>query len=470
MNSVHLILDLVQSFQVAFSQPSFRNFSYLLLAWILTPGRRTITSLLHWGTLEPILFKPEKHFGVFHRFFSRARWDPDRLGEIVLSHLLAFVEGQVILLIDDTLCRRSGPRILGAGMHYDPLSSTYAGKAGRRIALSFGVNFVLIAIWVPFPYCQAGGLAVPLLFRLYRPRSVTKKAAYKKRTALAAELIECVVSWLGERQVVVIADHEYACRTVLRKLPKRVHFIGPLPANARLHHPEVPSSPGRGRPRVWGERIPTPAEWKKLSRVPWQELRLELYGYQIDLLVKEFFAVWSSAGPNQILKVILVRDPRGQYQDRYFFSTDTTLSIPQILKTFSLRWAIEVLFRNTKQFLGLETTQNGWTKSPKPRKKVAGPQADKNREPIATSRTAPFAWVAYAVVVIWYLHDGDPEKDIARVRKQSPWYLHKQSVSFSDMLFAFRKSCLQTIFEQPANNQGCQKNPLHKIWERLCAA
>lgn len=470
MDSVHLILDLVQSFQIAFSQPSYRNFSHLLLAWILTPGRRTITALLRWNPLEPRLPKPEKHFSVFHRFFSRARWCPDRLGEILLKHLLTFVEGQVVLLVDDTLCRRSGPRILGAGMHYDPLSSTYAGKAGRRIALSFGVNFVLIAIWVPFRYCRAGGLAVPLLFRLYRPRSVTRKAVYKKRTALAVELIQCVTAWLEERQILVVADQEYACRTVLRQLPKKVQFIGSLPANARLHDPEVPPSPGRGRPRLWGERIPTPAEYKELSQVPWQELCLELYGHQIVLLVKEFLAVWRSAGPDRALKVIIVRDPRGQYQDKYFFTTDTSVCIPQALKNFTLRWAIEVLFRNTKQCLGLETTQNGWTKSTRPRKKVPGPQADKNREPTATSRTAPFAWIAYGVVVVWYLHAGAPEEDIARVRRQSPWYRHKQSVSFQDMLFAFRKCCLRRIFEQPANDQGCQKNLLDQVCERLCAA
>ena len=95
--------DLVQEFQPAFTEPTFRRFRRLLLAWIATTGRRTITRLIQCpvgrGGDGPV------HHAGFHRFFTRAVWDPDRLGGILLRLVLPVLGSAVTLIVDDTLCR-----------------------------------------------------------------------------------------------------------------------------------------------------------------------------------------------------------------------------------------------------------------------------------------------------------------------------------------------------------------------------
>ena len=49
------------------------------------------------------------------------------------------------------------------------------------------------------------------------------------------------------------------------------------------------------------------------------------------------------------------------------------------------------------------------------------------------------AFATYALVVIWYLKHGEPDDDVAQVKKEAPWYLHKRAPSLYDMLAAVRR-------------------------------
>jgi len=72
------------------------------------------------------------------------------------------------------------------------------------------------------------------------------------------------------------------------------------------------------------------------------------------------------------------------------------------------------------------------------------------------------AFVSYAVTVLWYLHHGKPEDDVARVRREAPWYQHKKTPSFIDMLAAVRREIWKTRFSQhPALRLGREK--FHEI-------
>ena len=122
--------ELALSLVSVFTQPSFRNFLTLLTGWVFCLGRHTITDLIvAAGAIET------KHFSCFHRFFSRAVWNFDSLGLVVLKLALRLVpEGEPVLLaVDDTLGRKTGRHIWGAGMHHDPLRST-----PMRPVFSFG--------------------------------------------------------------------------------------------------------------------------------------------------------------------------------------------------------------------------------------------------------------------------------------------------------------------------------------------
>lgn len=428
---------LLFTFSSAFTGPSFANFVTLVAGWIRCTGRHTITGAIRYGMGA----SRGKHFSTLYRFLSRAVWDPDDLGHGLLRRLLPLAgSGGIHLIVDDTLCRHSGPHFWGAGMHHDPLASTYGRGAARWIAWACGHNWVVLALWIPLPWGR--GLAIPILWRLYRSKKLTPGAQYRKRTELAAELVRIVAGWLpAGRKAILLADTEYACRTVLRALPPRVDFVGPLPMNAALF--DLPAAqPPRGRRRRKGTRFPTPRQIAADPGTRWRTLRVPIYGRDVSLKIKTFDALWWNSCGERLVTVVLTRDPAGFLQDRAYFCTDTSMGIDQILVAFSHRWALEVAFRDTKQRLGLEEPQNGWgrrAQGARRRRKRPGAQPRENQGRRAVQRTVPLIFCTYGLVVAWYLQHGNIAQDVQRVRDRSPWYRHKLTPSFADMLEAVRR-------------------------------
>ncbi|MEK6234396.1 MAG: transposase [Planctomycetales bacterium] len=114
--------DLLQPFRYVFTAPSFALFQLLTTGWILSQRRRFVTDLII--TSDSV---GNRHFSAYHRFFSRAKWSIDDLWKQLAEMLVArFVGPDAVILIagDDTLCRKRGLNLFGAGMHHDPLISS----------------------------------------------------------------------------------------------------------------------------------------------------------------------------------------------------------------------------------------------------------------------------------------------------------------------------------------------------------
>ena len=97
-----------------------------------------------------------------------------------------------------------------------------------------------------------------------------------------------------------------------------------------------------------------------------------------------------------------------------------------------------------KQLFGIQDPQNGWSRGKRERKKP-GPQPRGSRGREAVLRTVPLGWIAYALVIIWYLKARRWESDVRRARKSAPWYRHKSTPSFADMLSALRVELLAPL-------------------------
>lgn len=444
----------------AFTEPSFRNFSHLAAGWILCTGRHTISKVLLFASLGP----PEVHHSVFYNFLARARWTVDEVSRQMFTLALRFVPpGPLYLVIDDTLCRHGGPHIWGAGMHHDPLASNYqrGGKGRGAKVFSCGHCFVIICLWIPLPWHQDKGLALPMAFRLYRPKKRCPVAAYRKKTELGRELIELVDSWtVPQCRLIVLGDQEYASRPVVLGLPERITFIGSMLMTATVFDKPGPYS-GQGRRRKKGERLLSPQQLIRSRRHQWTRQVLRIYGRDVEVMTKSQVCLWYHVAGTRAVHMIVTRDPRGRIKDRAYFSTDETMSVAELAWGFSLRWSQEEMHRNVKQHLGLEDPQNGWWRRPaghRAKKKKAGPQPHKHRGKKAVERTVPFVLVTYDVVVLWYLLKGDTATDIARSRRLRPWYLHKATVSFGDMLWSLRRELWRArLFINPEKTQGREK-------------
>ena len=468
MNST--ILPLIAHFQSAFSTPSFVNFRFLMLAWLMNPGRGWISNclraFLHMPQLYPTQRGRAKHFSCFYRLFTRAKWSLDELGYLMVRLFEPWLEDTLIIFIDDTLCRRSGPMVLGGGFHYDPLKTTYE-RGKHRVRFSFGLNFVVLAVWVRCPMVHAQGVAIPVLFRLYRSKKTCPEGKWRRRTELGVEMLEVFRGWWPGRRIELCVDDEYACKRVLAALDDQMLLTGPMRRDAALYQPERPEYSGRGRRTIWGKRILSPGELADDASAKWQERKVWVYGQHVTLMIKTCQARWKSAGKDRRLTVVVTRDPTGTYDDRYFFRTEQDAEVQDILTAICRRWTLEMSFRDAKQLLNIEDIQNGFVHRDRPtkthRRKRPGLQAPIDAEPQASKRTAPFVMLSYGFVVRWYLEHGQPDRDLKWAKLLAPWWRHKRTISFGDMLQAFRRQMEHEDLWTNPPKQGFDENYLRTV-------
>ena len=94
-------------------------------------------------------------------------------------------------------------------------------------------------------------------------------------------------------------------------------------------------------------------------------------------------------------------------------------------------------FRNCKQELGLEDPQN--------------------RVRPAVERTAPFGFLAYTLVIVWFAEAG--EFRLKEYRRRRPWYRKKETPSFADMLEDIRREIsARGVSVAPGAKKGRRKN------------
>jgi len=440
---VRSFAPLLLAFQPCFTRPSFDSFWALTCAWILCSGRRSLTRVMQSTQLTDF-----KHYSSFHRFFSQARWNLDDLSRCVFQLLLPLCPEVLVGAVDDTLARKSGRHIWGAGMHHDPLRSTQ-----KRPFFAFGHNFVVFSLQVALPFAPNKYWAFPILVRMYRKRQTARRAPgkggkleckqtgqatakqYRTRPELALEMIQIVASWIPQRTLRVLGDSEYAGRSISRHLPENVELISRMNMKAALYAlPEKTAK--RGRRRKKGNRLPSPLQLAQNKKAKWIKTTLTLYGKQVKLWYQTIDALWYPSAGQRLLRIVVVRDPSGRRRDDCFFSTDLNLTATQILEMFSLRWPLEVCFRDVKQFLGFEDPQN--------------------RVAQATTRTAPLIFLIYDLVLLWHAQVGHqlaPKSLLERL-----WYPQKDSVSFEDILRTLRHATWdERIFSDPAIDANTRK-------------
>src|SRR5262249_51181018 len=112
----------------AFTAPTFDRFALLVLAAILTPGRRTVANLVR--TLAALA--PGQR-PTSRRVLPAARWSglplACRLCRLVLRRVPA---GRPVLLVgDDTVDGHKGKHVYGKARHRDPVRSTHTYTAWR---------------------------------------------------------------------------------------------------------------------------------------------------------------------------------------------------------------------------------------------------------------------------------------------------------------------------------------------------
>ena len=444
-------LLLLLEFRPVFTKPSFGIFCHLLTGWALSCRHRYITECIFTsGNVG------NGHWSRFHRFFSHARWSLDFLCRQLARLLVArfFPTGPIYLAGDDTLCRKRGLNLYGAGMHHDPLISSRALKL-----VSWGHDWVVLCLLLRRPsWAPTKVWALPIGFRLYKNRQGLTKGKKKSkgnkqtkrptdpnhrtRPQLLVELLTLVAAWFPDRQLIVNGDSAYGGKSVLQRLPANVDLISHVHPKGALYETAPPrTAHQKGPRRKKGERLPGMAAWAADAKQPWQELTFDQFGLHAVLQVKTRQALYYKAGKDRLLTIVLTSDSQGKRPDQMFYCTRLDWDARTILGHYADRWAIEVTFENTKQWLGLEDPAN--------------------RLPQAVQRTAPMALVLHSLTVLWFDQVGHEQVQFP----ERPWYPQKQEPSFADMLTALRRLSWRAKLQQLVAERSDQEMLLMQLEE-----
>jgi len=354
-------VSVIVPFAALFRQRPWRYGQALLLGAILTPGVRTVASVLRLLGLAR-----ERRFERYHRVLSRVAWSP-RAGSRLLLGLLVrtFVPaGPLVFGIDDTIERRWGKRIRARGIYRDPTRSS----RGHFVKAS-GLRWLAVMLLAPIPW--AGRVwALPVLTALCPSERANAEAGrrHKTLTDWARQLLRQLGRWCRtlapDRSVIMVGDLSFAALELLGALAPTMTCITRLRLDARLFAPAPPRRPGTtGRPRVKGERLPLLSTVLTEATTTWARVTIAgWYGEgarEIDLATGT--AVWYQHGrPVLPIRWVLVRDPHGRFDPQALLSTELALSAPEIVGYFVRRWQVEVTFAETRRHLGVET-QRQWS-------------------------------------------------------------------------------------------------------------
>jgi len=425
--------QLFLQFSQTFTQPTFQRIFLLATGGIITIGRRTITAVLR--TMRSVI---DGHYSTYHRVFSRASWSLWPLGKVLAGAVLQFIPSDepVLVPMDDTTAQHRGKCVYGKGCHHDAVRSAH-----KHIVYRWGHRWIVLAISVKFPFTSRRW-ALPVLCALYRPEEldIAEKRRHKTAPQLARQLMAVLIHWFPQRKFVFLGDGGYASHELAmfcHRHQRHASLVSRFHGDANLYAPASRQTKKQnGRPRTKGRALPKPQQLVARRRltpatVSWYggcNRRVELTG---DV------GQWYKAGKGLIpVRWVFVHDIQGTHRDEYFYTTDTSLGLEQIVSWFTARWPIETTFQEMRAHLGFETTRQHVAKS--------------------VLRTAPCLLGLFSIICLIFAEHTRAHSINVR---NTEWY-SKAEPTFSDAIVTVRRLLWQkTIFEKASYHNGFKKLP-----------
>ncbi len=214
---------IILAFAPLFVHRSWRQAQVLLIGAILTPGRRTVASVLRiMGRAH------ERQFVNAHRILNRAAWRPRTGSRILLGMLIdAFApRGPVVMALDDTIERRWGPRIWARSIYRDPVRSS-----DSHFVKASGLRWMSLMLLVPIPW--AGRVwALPFITALVSSERACREQGRRHKPLLdvGRQLALQVRRWLPGRDLVLMGDSGFSALLFLNAMRHaRVTALGADP-------------------------------------------------------------------------------------------------------------------------------------------------------------------------------------------------------------------------------------------------
>jgi hypothetical protein len=402
-------------FRAGFTAAVWPRVLVLITGAVLAPGQRTVSAALRVMGLAD-----QPGFGRYHEVLSEAHWDGRALARTLLVHLLERLlpEGEVVIVPDDSIERRWGPRIRDRGIDRDPVRSS----RGFFVKTS-GLRWLSLAVVRPIPWARRRW-ALPFLTILAPSQRANAERGrrHKPLTRWAIQAILQTRRWLPGRAITIVGDSSFASLELIAAVRRHVRLITRLRLDASLFAPAPPRRPGQRGPKACkGHRLPKLTDVLTNPATRWTRVWVsEWYGDEGRILeIVSGTAVWYHAGlPPAPIRWVLVRDPTGQREPQAFLSTTLDDQPEAILGRFVWRWRIETTFQEVRRHLGVET-QRQWSDQ-------------------AIRRTTPVLLGLFSLVTLWageLMGDGAT----APHPRTAAWYA-KSLPTFSDAIAVVRRA------------------------------
>ncbi len=361
--------------QGAFSSPeTFARGRRHLLSHLVCFGRHTVTGLLRSQD------RTQSDWTADYRLYSEDRFDEDRIfGQVrsEIEQLGGGADAPLVVAMDDSLLRKTGPKIPGSRYQRDPLSPPFHVNFVR------GLRVLQISAAVP-QGSEGAARLIPVDFQhaalAARPR---RNAPPEVHAAYEQERAKRNINVIGRdrlihlrqqmdrdgsarRPLVVTIDGRFTNATVLRGIPDRTTLVGRVRKDCALHF--VPDlQPERGRKRKYGQRCPTPLELLKDPSHPWQAVQAYAAGQRYEFRVKTLGPVLSPMDKGAHAWRVVVVEPVSyrksknskleRRQPAFLLCSNPDLPLEELLQVYLWRWDIEVNFRDEKTILGVGQAQ-----------------------------------------------------------------------------------------------------------------
>ncbi len=352
-------------------RPAFnrnQTFLWFLVVLAATCARREIRYV---SDMVRALGLPKSFYPRFLAFFHSSAVRLDDLARLWTAVVLRVaapsahkVNGRHVVLADGIKIPKSGRKMPAVKKLHQ--QSQNNGKP----EFIFGHSCQAISLVVN---ALGSAFALPLACRIHEGLVASNR---DKRTLLD-KLIELFGLLQFSEPCYLVADAYYAAAKIVRGLKKNgAHLVCAMRSTSvAFHFPPAASGPRRrGRPKTYGQRVRLATLFDDSGA--FEQIPSPVYGETgVNVLIRRVDLLWRPIG--DVARFVLVNHPlRGKI---ILLCTDLSLAPVEILRLYSLRFKIELSFKQAIHVVGAYA-YHFWMATMKPRPRKAGNQ-HLHREP-----------------------------------------------------------------------------------------
>jgi hypothetical protein len=329
-------------------------FVYTLLAVIIPFTSSKTSNLLR--CLDTLFGFEQIHWKPFYRFMASPKIPWVRLWRCLWEMIPEpLTNGRLLLVLDDFINPKTGKKIFGCANIFD-----HAAKQNQS-KYPWAQNIVTVGL---LKMVKGRWACLPLIFRFYHLKKTVEASLLKKpplqfKTKIdqAVEMVTDLCEVFKQGTILLITDSWFGNGSLYQPLNQGLgrdfHLLSRMRCNNALY--DLPGAVGRkipGRPRKYGKKIGNSTSLAKEYRNLAKEYDVNLYGRIRTILAFDRIVMLKTL-KTQVRVVWVYR----KTQWVALFSTDLTLSVPEMIEYYGARWKIEAAFKELKQDIGSAETQ-----------------------------------------------------------------------------------------------------------------